>query len=367
MQFRLAVSRHLKFYNVSCPGQCRKFRHVPSIEFLLLMARALKRRVNISRRMDRSSDTTTYVPNPRNSYGFMLKLIFSTTFLAFFLVLILWLRTSQTEEYSANLINPSTDIVLNARFQTFEVLNEFPHDQKAFTQGLQYGGNDTLYESTGLYGQSSVREVHLQTGKILKAHQMNHTHFGEGLALLDERLFQVTWLTNVGYIYDRLTISEVGSFHHPMNDGWGLTSDGENLFGSDGTSTIYYFDPLTFKEKRRVIVKYEGFEVYYLNELEYINGEVWANVWQSDCIARISPKDGKVLGWIILHKLRKNLLSSGYKEIDVLNGIAWDAEKGRLFVTGKLWPKLYQIELHPLRRQAIKSLGNIRQLCRLKS
>lgn len=321
------------------------------------MAKALKRRNTNTRGMDRSSDTTTYVPNPRNSYKFLLKLILSTTFLGFFLLLILWLRTSQREEYSAILIDPSTE------FHTFEVLNEFPHDQEAFTQGLQYGGNDTLYESTGLYGQSSVREVHLQTGKILKAHQMNHTDFGEGLALLDERLFQVTWRTNVGYIYDRLTISEVGSFHHPMIDGWGLTSDGENLFGSDGSSTIYYFDPLTFKEKHRVTVKYEGFDVSYLNELEYINGEVWANVWQSDCIVRISPKDGKVLGWIILHKLRKSLLSSGYKKIDVLNGIAWDAEKGRLFVTGKLWPKLYQIKLHPLRQQAINSLRNIRQLC----
>lgn len=327
------------------------------------MARALKSRVNNTRGMDRSSDTTTYVPNPRNSYEFILKLVISTTFLGFFLVLTFWLRTSQTEEYSA--INPSIDFVLDARFQTFEVLNEFPHDQKAFTQGLQYGGNDTLYESTGLYGQSSVREVHLQTGKILKAHQMNRTHFGEGLALLGERLFQVTWRTKVGYIYDRLNINEVGSFRHPMKDGWGLTSDGENLFGSDGSSTIYYFDPLTFKEKHRVTVKYEGFEVSYLNELEYINGEVWANVWQSDCIARISPKDGKVLGWIILHKLRKNLLSSGYKNIDVLNGIAWDAEKGRLFVTGKLWPKLYQIKLHPLTQQAVNSLRNIRQLCRL--
>lgn len=331
------------------------------------MANALKKRNSNTRRMDRSSDTTTYVTNPRNSNEFRLKLIFATTFLGFFLLLTLWFRTSQTEEYSTVLINPSTDFVLDARFHTFEVVNEFPHDQKAFTQGLQYGGNDTLYESTGLYGQSSVREVHLQTGKILKAHQMNHTDFGEGLTLLNERLFQVTWLTNVGYIYDRLSISEVGSFHHPMKDGWGLTSDGENLFGSDGSSTIYYFDPLTFKEKRRVSVKYDGFDVSYLNELEYINGEVWANVWQSDCIVRISPKDGKVLGWIILHKLRKSLLSSGYKKIDVLNGIAWDAEKGRLFVTGKLWPKLYQIKLHPLRQKAINSLRNIHQLCRLTS
>ncbi|KHG00749.1 Glutaminyl-peptide cyclotransferase -like protein [Gossypium arboreum] len=146
-----------------------------------------------------------------------------------------------------------------------------------------------------------------------------------------------------------------------MEDGWGLATDGKILYGSDGTSTLYQIDPQTLKATRKQIIQFNGREVRYLNELEYINGEIWANVWQTDCIARISPKDGRMLGWILLPTLRQGLIAAGYNGIDVLNGIAWDSNKNRIFVTGKLWPKLYEIKLHPVRRQIDNK--DIEQLC----
>lgn len=252
----------------------------------------------------------------------------------------------------------------STRLYTFDIVNEFPHDPDAFTQGLVYGGNETLFESTGLYHKSSVRQVLLQTGKVMVSHQMDMSFFGEGLTLFGERLYQVTWLTRTGFIYDRHNFSEKDSFTHPMNDGWGLATDGKILYASDGTSTLYHLDPQTLKEIRRVTVKYNDHEIPFLNELEHVDGEVWANVWQTDCIARISHEDGKVLSWIALHELRQGLMRSGYTGIDVLNGIAWDDEKKRLFVTGKLWPKLYQIKLRPVTGRLN---GRIEDLCRIGS
>lgn len=247
-----------------------------------------------------------------------------------------------------------------AQIYTIEVVSEFPHDPKAFTQGLLYGGNDTLFESTGLYRESSVRKVVLHTGKVVVLQKMDDSYFGEGLTLLGERLFQLTWLTKTGFIYDQNNLSKFEKFTHGMNDGWGLATNGQVLFGSDGSSTLYQIDPQTLKVTGKQIVKYKGLEVHNLNELEFINGEVWANVWMTDCIARISHKDGVVLGWILLHNLREGLLASGHRGIDVLNGIAWDSDKGRLFVTGKLWPKLYEIKLQQMKKQ---SHGAIEQLC----
>ncbi|XP_044978215.1 glutaminyl-peptide cyclotransferase [Hordeum vulgare subsp. vulgare] len=235
-----------------------------------------------------------------------------------------------------------------ARFYSFDLVREYPHDPEAFTQGLLYGGNDTLFESTGLYHQSSVRKVDLQTGKVLDQHQMDGHMFGEGLTLLGDRLFQVTWLKNDGFIYDLHNFSKRESFTHKMRDGWGLATDGKILFGSDGTSRLYQLDPVSLEVTKTVTVKYQDNEVSYINELEYINGEVWANVWQTDCIARVSHEDGQVVSWIFLHELRQQLWKSGNTDIDVLNGIAWDEENDRLFVTGKLWPKLYEIKLRPV-------------------
>lgn len=230
---------------------------------------------------------------------------------------------------------------------TYEIVNEYHHDPQAFTQGLVYAGNDTLYESTGLYGLSSVRKVHVQTGEVLQLHQMGRNYFGEGLTLLNHRLFQVAWKVTFGFIYDEDTLSSLGSFKHPMKDGWGLATDGKVLYGSDGTSTIYVMQPSTFKEETKFVVKDREKEVALLNELEYIDGELWANVWMKDCIVRISPKNGQVLGWILLHKLRSDLIAQGYKSIDVLNGIAWDRDNNRIFVTGKDWPKLYEVKIYP--------------------
>lgn len=228
---------------------------------------------------------------------------------------------------------------------SIDVVNEFPHDPAAFTQGLLYAGNDTLFESTGLHGQSSVRKVALHTGKVEALHQMADSEFGEGLTLLGKRLYQVTWLKQSGFIYDPNTLRKLKKFTHQMQDGWGLATDGKVLFGSDGTSTLYHIDPQTGKVIKKYTIKFKRHEVHNINELEYINGEIWANVWMSDCIARISPQDGSLLGWIILPELREGLTKPGINHIDVLNGIAWDSERNRIFVTGKLWPKLFEIKL----------------------
>lgn len=247
------------------------------------------------------------------------------------------------------------------RIYTIEVVNEFPHDPDAFTQGLLYAGNDTIFESTGLNGKSSVRKVALRSGKVEALQKMDDSYFGEGLTLLGERLFQLTWLKNTGFIYDRNDLSNFKEFTHQMPDGWGLATDGEILFGSDGSSTLYLLDSQTFKAVGKKVVKYNGHEVHNLNELEFINKEVWANVWQTDCIARVSPEDGTVTGWILLQHLRENLQAAGNHAIDVLNGIAWDSDKERVFVTGKLWPKLYEIKLNPAKKQF--ESGAIEQLC----
>ncbi|CAA7392073.1 unnamed protein product [Spirodela intermedia] len=246
---------------------------------------------------------------------------------------------------------------------SIEVVKEYHHDPDAFTQGLLYAGNDTLFESTGLYGHSSVRKVLLQTGKVKIIHRMDSSFFGEGLTLLGERLYQVAWRTRTGFIYDKHSLKKVKKFTHQMDDGWGLATDGKVIFGSDGGSTLYQLEPQSLKVIKSTVVKYNGQAVFDLNELEFIDGEVWANVWQTDCIARISHEDGKVLGWILLHGLRESLIQTWNKEIDVLNGIAWDQENGRIFVTGKLWPKLYEIKLRELTGPLN---GTVEDICRLR-
>ncbi|XP_020221763.1 glutaminyl-peptide cyclotransferase isoform X2 [Cajanus cajan] len=238
----------------------------------------------------------------------------------------------------------------NVSFETVTVVNVFPHDPQAFTEGLLYHGNDTLFESTGLYGE------------VENIQKMDNFLFGEGLTLLNNRLFQVTWLHKDGFIYDPNNLSEIGTFNHDMKDGWGLATDGKVLFGSDGSSTLYQIDPQTFKAISNQVVYYKGHQVYNLNELEYINGEIWANVLPTDCIVRISPNDGSVLGWILLQNLREELMEAGMiSDNNVLNGIAWDGEQKRIFVTGKLWPKLYEIKVSPIKKPIEE--GIIEQLC----
>ncbi|RUA15981.1 MAG: glutaminyl-peptide cyclotransferase [Clostridia bacterium] len=224
----------------------------------------------------------------------------------------------------------------------YRVLAVYPHDQGAFTEGLEYvDGN--FYESTGLRGRSSLRKVDLATGEVLQMRPIADQYFGEGVTRFGDKLYQLTWQSHLGFVYDRASFEPLATFRYPT-EGWGLTQNGRALIMSDGTPHLYFLDPRTLTLLRQVTVRDEAGPVWRLNELEYIDGEVYANVWQTDRIARIDPETGRVLAWIDLTGLLPEADRPG---ADVLNGIAWDVAGGRLFVTGKLWPKLFQIELTP--------------------
>ena len=224
---------------------------------------------------------------------------------------------------------------------TYKVINTYPHDRNAYTQGLVFE-KGVLYEGTGLLGRSTLRRVDLETGKTLQIHELPDYYFGEGITIYGNRLIQLTYRSNVGFVYDKNSFEVLKEFRYPT-EGWGITHDGKQLIMSDGTSTLYFLHPETFEEIGRIEVRDSGAPVTRLNELEYIQGEIFANVWLTDSIARIDPKTGQVTGWIDLRGL---LPQEDYIEpVDVLNGIAYDAENNRLFVTGKLWPRLFEIEL----------------------
>ncbi len=227
---------------------------------------------------------------------------------------------------------------------TYRVLQIYPHDPDAFTQGLVYT-NSLLYESTGLYGRSSLRKVDLETGQVLQIRNLASSYFGEGIALYGQRILQLTWREHTALLYDRDSFSLLDTFSYPT-EGWGLTYDGERLIMSDGSATLYFRDPSTFGQIGQVRVHDNGSPVNRLNELEYIEGEVYANVWLTDRIARIDPQSGRVTGWIDLEGLLGR--AGAGLQADVLNGIAYDREAGRLFVTGKLWPYLFEIALAPV-------------------
>lgn len=220
----------------------------------------------------------------------------------------------------------------------YRVVKSFAHDANAFTQGLEFR-DGVFVEGTGLKGQSNLRRVDLGTGKVLHRVDLPGQYFGEGITVLRDRILQLTWQSEVGFIYDRKTLKQVGQFRYP-GEGWGLTNDGKNVYMSDGTAQIRVWDGTNLKETRRITVRANGRPVDQLNELEWIEGEIWANVWQTDYILRIAPSDGRVIGVIDC----AGLLDAG-AQADVLNGIAYDAATKRIFVTGKLWPKLYQIEV----------------------
>jgi glutamine cyclotransferase len=220
---------------------------------------------------------------------------------------------------------------------SYRIVHTYPHDSAAFTQGLVYTGS-VLYEGTGLYGRSSLRQVDLETGEVLQIRNLPSQYFGEGIAVWDGEIIQLTWREHAAFVYNRDTFTQTGQFSYPT-EGWGLTHDGQRLIMSDGTSNLYFRDTRTFSETGRVQVYDGSLPVTRLNELEYIQGQVYANVWLTDRIARIDPLTGQVTAWIDLAGLRP-------PGADVLNGIAYDAAGDRLFVTGKLWPYLYQIELY---------------------
>jgi len=221
----------------------------------------------------------------------------------------------------------------------YQVVHVYPHDPKAFTQGLQYV-DGVLYEGTGQHGQSSIRRVKLETGEVLQKRDLPAEHFGEGITVWKNDLIELTWQTHVAFVYDRTTFQPKKQFSYP-GEGWGLTHDGTNLIMSDGTSELRVLDPVTFVEKRRIKVTGAGdAPLNNLNELEFVKGEIFANVWMTDYVARIAPATGKVTGYIDLRGL---LSPSERANTDVLNGIAYDASHDRLFVTGKWWPKLFEI------------------------
>ncbi len=223
----------------------------------------------------------------------------------------------------------------------YRIVNTYPHDPSAFTQGLVFA-DGVLYEGTGLRGQSSLRKVDLRTGTILQVRQLPVRFFGEGITIYGNRVIQLTWRAKVGFVYHKQTFQLLDTFNY-STEGWGITHDGRSLIISDGTSTLYLLDPQTFREVGRLEVHTRDGPVSRLNELEYVQGEIYANIWKTDRIARISPQTGEVAGWIDLERLLKP--EDRYRRIDVLNGIAYDVKNDRLFVTGKLWPKLFEIEL----------------------
>lgn len=223
----------------------------------------------------------------------------------------------------------------------YRVVAEYPHDPGAFTQGLFFSDN-VLYESTGLYGESSLRRVELETGRVLARRNLMASLFGEGAALGGGRIVQLTWRSGIGFVYDADSLALLGEFRY-SGEGWGLTFDGERFVMSDGTDTLRFLDAGTLRETGRLAVTADGAPVPNLNELEWIEGEIWANLWTEDRIARIRPEDGVVSSFVdlggILDPARR------LPDSDVLNGIAWDREGGRIFVTGKKWPALFEIEV----------------------
>lgn len=224
---------------------------------------------------------------------------------------------------------------------SYRIVNVYPHDRGAFTQGLVYE-NGAFYEGTGLRQESSLRRVRPETGDVLQLYSLPARFFGEGITIWGERIIQLTWKAGLGFVYDKDSFDLLGAFSYPT-EGWGITHDGTHLIMSDGTSVLRFWDPETYAEIDQVQVYDEYGPVIMLNELEYIQGKVYANVWQSDLVVIIDPKSGRVTGRIDLRGLLEPEDSA--QPVDVLNGIAYDAEGDRLFVTGKKWPKLFEIEL----------------------
>jgi glutamine cyclotransferase len=223
----------------------------------------------------------------------------------------------------------------------YKIINSYPHDRDAFTQGLVYD-KGKLLEGTGQLSGSSLREVELETGKVIRQHNLENKLFGEGITLYSDRIYQVTWQNKVGFVYDRSTFNLKNKIEY-STEGWGLTTIDNKIVMSDGTNILYFYDPEMFTVVSRIEVYDNEKKVDSLNELEFINGEIWANIWMSDLIARIDPKSGKVIAYIDLKGILPD--SERNSDTDVLNGIAFDKTEGRIFVTGKKWPKLYEIRL----------------------
>lgn len=225
---------------------------------------------------------------------------------------------------------------------TYRIVNTYPHDPRAFTQGL-FWLDGTLYESTGQEGESTLRRVNLEDGRVLQRTDLPREVFGEGSTPWGDQILSITWQDGIGYRWDRRTFRQVGTWRYE-GEGWGLANDGTHIIMSNGSDRLKFLDPATLREVRAISVRYNGQPLPKLNELEYIRGEIWANVWETGRIARIDPASGNVTGMIDLTGLVQANRGGG---ADVLNGIAYDAERDRIFVTGKYWPRLYEIALVP--------------------
>ncbi|MBE3086914.1 MAG: glutaminyl-peptide cyclotransferase [Bacteroidetes bacterium] len=223
----------------------------------------------------------------------------------------------------------------------YKVINTYPHDRDAFTQGLVYD-KGVLFEGTGQITGSSLREVELETGRVIRQHNLDASLFGEGIALYRDRIYQVTWQNKVGFVYEKSTFNVINKISY-ATEGWGLTTIDDKIVMSDGTNILYFFEPEMFTVVSRIEVYDNERKVDHLNELEYINGEIWANIWNANLIARIDRVSGKVIAYIDL----KGILPESERnpDTDVLNGIAYDQSDKRIFITGKKWPKLYEIRL----------------------
>jgi glutamine cyclotransferase len=223
----------------------------------------------------------------------------------------------------------------------YRVLNKFPHDYSSYTQGLFFI-DGFLYEGTGRNGQSVLKKTNLEDGDVLMSKRLSDRYFGEGIEVVGDKIYQLTWQSHMVFVYDKETFEQAGNFYNPT-EGWGLAYNGSELIMSDGTATLYFLDPENFVSNRQMTVTVDGQPVLNLNELEFINGEIWANVWQTDFIVRIDPLTGIVNSIVNLAGLSDQTIKS---EADaVLNGIAWDADTERLLVTGKLWSDIFEIEL----------------------
>ena len=228
---------------------------------------------------------------------------------------------------------------------TYSLIRQYPHDPKAFTQGLAWD-EGKMYEGTGLYGRSSLRSVDLETGLVNRERCYTGRYFAEGITVLQDQIYQLTWKSRRVFQFDKDRFSVIRSWTYPR-EGWGITHNGNELIVSDGTASLYFLDPETLEEKRRILVRDDQGEVARLNELEYVRGAIYANVWQTDQIAIIRPQDGAVSGWLDLSALSARVQSMGKGKTDVLNGIMYDSVNDRLFVTGKLWPSLFEIKVVP--------------------
>lgn len=226
------------------------------------------------------------------------------------------------------------------RHYTLEVVKEYPHDRKAYTQGLFFR-NGQLYESTGQYGQSSFRVVELETGKVLRKLDFDKKYFGEGSVMMGDRMYMLTWTNKVAFVYDAATLKYLQTYSYPR-EGWGITTDGKQLYTSDGSANIYVLDK-EFRLQKTIKVTMDGRPLRLLNELEWIDGKIWANIYTTDLIAIIDPKSGAVEATVDCTGLLPSKLRTA--DTDVLNGIAFNPKDGKIYLTGKNWPKLYEIKL----------------------